>query len=295
MFVSKNFNKKFSYRPKDDSMKESFFYKIHVHKDDKERYMNDLERILGPANFMQGEYRVKSIYGDFIWIMIKATKFYNRDEIPTKIVGVIMDIDKEKKSEMHLIQRASNDALTQLFNREAFIKSLTAAIDESAAKKSLDAMMFIDLDDFKFFNDQYGHACGDEVLKFVADTLKEISFERGFAGRFGGDEFVICLTNLTLYGDSGKIAQEIIDILGNGFTSESTGLKLNVHCSVGIAFLRESGKNAEEVIAAADEAMYNIKKHGKSAYAYAKSPQKQPESSSAKSEGGYVNELSGLI
>ncbi|MDE5992008.1 MAG: diguanylate cyclase, partial [Oscillospiraceae bacterium] len=294
VFVSKNFNKKFSYRPKDDSMKESFFYKIHVHKDDKERFMSDLERILGPANFMQGEYRVKSIYGDFIWIMIKATKFYNRDEVPTKIVGVIMDIDKEKKSEMHLIQRASNDALTQLFNREAFIKSLTVTIEESAAKKSLDAMMFIDLDDFKFFNDEYGHACGDEVLKFVADTLKEISFERGFAGRFGGDEFVICLTNLTLYGDSGKIAQEIIDILGNGFISESTGLKLNVHCSVGIAFLRESGKNAEEVIAAADEAMYNIKKHGKSAYAYAKSPQKQPENTSAKSDG-YVNELSGLI
>lgn len=293
VFVSKNFNKKFSYRPKDDSMKESFFYKIHVHKDDKERYMNDLERILGPANFMQGEYRVKSIYGDFIWIMIKATKFYNRDEVPTKIVGVIMDIDKEKKSEMHLIQRASNDALTQLFNRETFIKSLTLAIEESAARKSLDAMMFIDLDDFKFFNDEYGHACGDEVLKFVADTLKEISFERGFAGRFGGDEFVVCLTNLTLYGDSGKIAQEIIDILGSGFTSESTGLKLNVHCSVGIAFLRESGKNAEEVIAAADEAMYNIKKHGKSAYAYAKSPQKQPDST-AKSDG-YVNELSGLI
>ncbi len=296
VFVSKNFNKKFSYRPKDDSMKESFFYKIRVHKDDKERYMADLDRILGPANFMQGEYRVKSIYGDFIWIMIKATKFYNRDEVPTKIVGVIMDIDKEKKSEMHLIQRASNDALTQLFNREAFIRSLTAAIEESAAKKSLDAMMFIDLDDFKFFNDQYGHACGDEVLKFVADTLKEISFERGFAGRFGGDEFVICLTNLTLYGDSGKMAQEIIDILGAGFISESTGLKLNIHCSVGIAFLRESGKNAEEIIAAADEAMYNIKKHGKSAYAYAKSPQKQAESSSpVKNGNGYVNEIADLI
>ncbi len=296
VFVSKNFNKKFSYRPKDDSMKESFFYKLRVHKDDKERYMSDLDRILGPANFMQGEYRVKSIYGDFIWIMIKATKFYNRDEVPTKIVGVIMDIDKEKKSEIHLIQRASNDALTQLFNREAFIRSLTAAIEESAAKKSLDAMMFIDLDDFKFFNDQYGHACGDEVLKFVADTLKEISFERGFAGRFGGDEFVICLTNLTLYGDSGKIAQEIIDILGAGFTSESTGLKLNIHCSVGIAFLRESGKNAEEIIAAADEAMYNIKKHGKSAYAYAKSPQKQVKSSPPnKNENGYVNEIADLM
>lgn len=271
--VSKSFNKKFSYRPKDDSVKESFLYNLYVHKDDKDRYLADVDRILGPANFIQGEYRVKSIYGDFIWIMIKATKFFNREEIPTKIVGVIMDIDKEKKSEMHLIQKASYDALTRLYNRETFLKSLAEEIEMSSIKKTLDAMMFIDLDDFKFFNDEYGHACGDEVLKFTADTLKELCFERGFAGRFGGDEFVVCLTNLTLYGDSGKVAQELIDTLSKGFISESTGIKLTIHCSVGIAFLRESGKTTEEVIAAADEAMYNIKKHGKSAYAYAKSAQ----------------------
>lgn len=275
VFVSKNFNKKFSYRAKDDTVKESFLYKLRLHKDDKERYLTDLDRILGPANTMQGEYRVKSIYGDFIWVMIKATKFYNRDEVPTKIVGVIMDIDKEKRSEIHLLQRASYDALTQLLNRETFMKNLDTEIETSAYKKSLDAVMFIDLDDFKFFNDEYGHACGDEVLKFVADTLKEVCFERGFAGRLGGDEFVACLTNLTLYGDSGKVAQEVLDILSNGFISESTGLKLTIHASIGIAFLRESGRSSEEVIAAADEAMYNIKKHGKSAYAYAKSPQKQ--------------------
>lgn len=271
--VSKSFNKKFSYRPKNDSISESFLYNLYVHKDDKDRYSADVERILGSANFIQGEYRVKSIYGDFIWIMIKATKFFNREEMPTKIVGVIMDIDKEKKSEMHLLQKASYDALTRLYNRETFLKSLAEEIELSTVKKTLDAMMFIDLDDFKFFNDEYGHACGDEVLKFVADTLKEISFEHGFAGRFGGDEFVVCLTGLTLYGDSGKIAQEIIDVLGKGFISESTGMKLVVRCSIGIAFLRESGKTTEEVIAAADEAMYNIKKHGKSAYAYAKSAQ----------------------
>lgn len=271
--VSKSFNKKFSYRPKDDTVKESFLYNLYVHKDDKDRYLADVDRILGPANFIQGEYRVKSIYGDFIWIMIKATKFFNREEIPTKIVGVIMDIDKEKKSEMHLIQKASYDALTRLYNRETFLKSLAEELEMSTIKKTLDAMMFIDLDDFKFFNDEYGHACGDEVLKFTADTLKELCFERGFAGRFGGDEFVVCLTNLTLYGDSGKVAQELIDTLSKGFISESTGIKLTIHCSVGIAFLRESGKTTEEVIAAADEAMYNIKKHGKSAYAYAKSAQ----------------------
>ncbi len=271
VFVSKNFNKKFSFRPKDDTLQESFIYKLRIHKDDQQRFASDIERLLGPATFLQGEYRVKSIYGDFIWIMIKATKFFDRSDAPTKIIGVIVDIDREKKSEMNLIQKASYDNLTQLYNRETFIKSLAAQFEVSSVKKSLDAVMFIDLDDFKYFNDKFGHACGDEVLKFVADTMKEISFDRGFGGRFGGDEFVLCITNLTLYGDAGKTAQEIIDVLGKGFISESTGQKLSIKCSIGIAFLRESGKTTEEIIAAADEAMYNIKKHGKSAYAYAKS------------------------
>lgn len=270
VFVSKNFDKKFSFRAKDDSVSESFLYKMRIHKDDHDRFANDVDRILGPSNSMQGEYRVKSIYGDFIWVMIKATKFFNRDDIPTKIVGVIMDIDREKKSEMHLIQRANYDALTQIYKRETFIETLSAEIISSAGKKSLTAVMFFDLDDFKHFNDEYGHACGDEVLKFVADTINEISYDRGFAGRFGGDEFVACVTNLTLYGDAGKIAQEVIDILGKGFVSESTGMKLEVHCSIGIAFI-ESGKTSEEIIASADGAMYDIKKHGKSAFAYAKS------------------------
>lgn len=275
VFVSKNFNKKFSFRAKDDSLKESFIYKVRVHKDDKDRYLNDMDRILGPkANFIQGEYRIKSIYGDFIWVMIKATKFFDRNEAPSKIIGVIVDIDREKKSEMHLLQRANYDNLTQLYNRESFLKAVTDRLSASLYKKSLDAVMFIDLDDFKYFNDEFGHACGDEVLKFVADTLKEITFERGFAGRFGGDEFVACVTDFALFGDAGKVAQEIIDILGNGFISESTSKRLYIKCSIGIAFLHESGKTTNEVIAAADEAMYNIKKHGKSSYAYAKSASK---------------------
>lgn len=275
VFVSKNFNKKFSFRPKDDTLKESFIYKVRVHKDDKDKYLNDMDRILGPtANFIQGEYRIKSIYGDFIWVMIKATKFFDREEKPSKIIGVIVDIDREKKSEMHLLQRANYDNLTQLYNRESFLKAVTEQLSASLYKKTLDAVMFIDLDDFKYFNDEFGHACGDEVLKFVADTLKEITFERGFAGRFGGDEFVACVTGFALFGDAGKVAQEIIDILGNGFISDSTGQRLYIKCSIGIAFLHESGKTTNEVIAAADEAMYNIKKHGKSSYAYAKSASK---------------------
>ena len=106
-------------------------------------------------------------------------------------------------------------------------------------------------------------------MKFTADTIKELCFGHGFGGRFGGDEFIICITGLTLIGDAGETASEMIRILSSGFISESTGICLSVTCSIGIAFFRENGNTCDEVIAASDNAMYKIKKHGKSAFAYA--------------------------
>lgn len=269
VFISNNFNQKFSFRAKSDNLQDSFFYRGRIHKDDKERYTTDFQGIIEGSNYLQGEYRFKNIYGDFAWILIRGTKFFDRDESPTKIIGVIVDIDREKKSEMHLQQRASYDALTQLFNRETFIKSLANEFELSSMRKTLDAVMFIDLDDFKHFNDEYGHACGDEVLKYTADCIKEIVFDKGFAGRFGGDEFVICLNNQKYFGDSGIVAQELIDALAKGFVSEAVDKRFSINCSVGIAFFSENGKNCEEVLAAADEAMYGVKKHGKSNFGYA--------------------------
>lgn len=268
--VSNNFNQKFSFRPKDESLRESFLYKWHIHKDDKLKYSSDIEALFNKNNDRwQGEYRFKNIHGNFSWVLIKAKKLRDRMDKTYRIVGVISDIDREKESELHLIRKASFDALTQLYNRETFLKKLEEQMELSAKKNTLDAVLFVDLDDFKHFNDEYGHSCGDEVLKFTADTIKELTFERGFGGRFGGDEFIMCLTGMKLIGDTGKIAQEMIDILGKGFVSESTGFEVCIHCSIGIAFFRENGNNTEEVIASADAAMYKIKKHGKSNFAYA--------------------------
>ena len=269
VFVSNNFNQKFSFRAKSDKLQDSFFYKGRIHKDDKDSFVNDFNKILNEAVYFQGEYRFKNIYGDFAWYLIRGTKFFDREEIPSKIIGVIVDIDREKRSEMHLLQRATYDALTQLYNRETFIKTLAKEFDLSITRKSLDAVLFMDLDDFKHFNDDYGHSCGDEVLKFVSDSLKEIIFEKGFAGRFGGDEFVVCLSNQQYFGDPGKVAQDIIDVLSAGFVSENIDQRLAIHCSIGIAFFYENGKNCDEVLNSADEAMYSVKRHGKSNFAYA--------------------------
>lgn len=107
VFISNNFNQKYSFRPKTDKLQDSFFYRGRIHKDDKERFNKDFEKLLDRSDYLQGEYRFKNIYGDFAWVLIRATKFYDREHEPTKVVGVIVDIDREKKSEMHLVQKAS--------------------------------------------------------------------------------------------------------------------------------------------------------------------------------------------
>lgn len=269
VMVTNNFDKKFSFRPKDNSLKESFLYKSYIYRDDKSKFMSDFDKILTTGDSWIGEYRMKTGYGDFAWIKIQAKKLRNRKDIPTRIVGVMTDIDREKESELHLIQKATQDALTQLNNRETFIRKLSSETSRVIGKGSLLAVMFIDLDDFKHFNDNYGHKCGDEVLKYTADVIKELCFGRGFGGRFGGDEFIMCLNDLKLIGEAGEAAENLIALLNKGIDSKSTEVHLCIGCSVGIAFYGENGNSAEEMIAAADAAMYKIKKHGKSNYAYA--------------------------
>ncbi len=271
VYVSNNFNQKFSFRAKNDSFSESFLNKMKIHKDDFKRFHDDLNKLISSTgiNKWEGEYRLKNIYGDFSWIKIQGRKFYDRNNAPAKIIGMMADIDREKKSAINLLQKANYDALTQLYNRASFLRALDEEMQLSVSRRSLDTLMFIDLDDFKHFNDEFGHKCGDEVLKFVADTIKELTFDRGFGGRLGGDEFVMCLTNLKLIDDAGNVAQEMINILNEGFISESTGNKFNIHCSIGIAFFRENGGNSTELLESADTAMYRIKKSGKSNYAFA--------------------------
>ena len=88
------------------------------------------------------------------------------------------------------------------------------------------AVLFIDVDDFKHYNDQYSHATGDQVLKFVARTIKGTVNEFGFAGRYGGDEFIACIRNAEI-NDPTRAAQDIISKLEEGF--ECDGVHLDVY------------------------------------------------------------------
>lgn len=267
VFFSNNFNKKFSYRAPSDHFADSFLLKAKIHGDDSERYKEDLEKLGNGEEFKGNEYRMKNIYGDFIWVLVRTATLRDKEGNPLKIVGVMVDIDRAKKSEQQLTERASYDALTELYNRETVESHIDNEISLSEARKAEMAVLFVDVDDFKHFNDQYSHATGDQVLKFVARTIQSVVGEFGFAGRYGGDEFIACIRNAEI-NDPAKAAQEMITRLDEGFESE-TGERLRVSVSIGIALIKDDyNTRVEYLIGKADDAMYSVKKSGKSNYAF---------------------------
>lgn len=263
---SNNFNKKFSYRAPSDHFADSFLLKCKVHPDDAERYRVDLEKLAKGENFKHNEYRWKNIYGDYIWVLIRTATINDKDGNPIKCVGVIVDIDRAKKSENMLTARASFDSLTGVYNRETIESAINNEIELIAARKNQFAILFVDIDDFKFFNDNYSHATGDQVLRFTATTIKNAIGDNGMAGRYGGDEFIICLRNSD-QNDPAKFAEQILNTLKDGFDSDS-GDHLTVNVSIGISIIHDASKRVDEIIGMADDAMYKIKKNGKSNYGF---------------------------
>lgn len=262
VIFSNNFNKKFSYRAPSDHFGDSFLLKVKVHPEDNDRYHKDLEKLSKGEEFAGNEYRWKNIYGDYIWILMRTATIRDRDGNIAKIVGVIVDIDRAKKSEKLLTERASYDSLTGLYNRESIERTIDNEIELINVRKSEFAILFIDVDDFKIYNDKYSHATGDQVLKFVANTINFVIKGFGTAGRYGGDEFVACVRNVET-NDPTRVARDILSGLKEGFTSDN-GDKLTVNASIGISIIKDSSLHVDEIIGMADDAMYKIKKNGKS-------------------------------
>lgn len=267
VIFSNNFNKKFSYRAPSDHFGDSFLLKAKVHPDDVERYRKDLDGLEKGRNFERNEYRIKNIYGDFIWVLMRTATLKDEDGNIQKVVGVMVDIDRAKKSEQQLTERASYDALTELYNRETIEGQIDNEISLSEMRKSEMAVLFVDVDNFKHYNDNYSHATGDQVLKFLAKTIKETIDGIGFAGRYGGDEFVMMVRNAEV-NDPAKIAQSLTNKLSEGFDAD-IGEHLSVSVSIGIAVIKDNyNTRVEYLIGKADDAMYSVKKSGKSNYAF---------------------------
>ena len=270
---SDNFNSKFSFRAKTLKFSDSFFVNAVVHRKENSDFQSFIDMMLTGAS-KQGEFRFKTLYNDYAWHIIRSASIKDQDNNVVKIIGTMIDIDRAKRREENLLKKANFDSLTQIFNRLTFELTLLNEIELSQMRKSNIALLFIDIDDFKYYNNDFGHALGDEVLVFISSTLKKLVANNGFAGRYGGDEFVICYNESDDVPNSGEFAQDIIDTLSEGFDSTIIDKHFTVKCSIGIAYCNDASMQTDSLIKDADEAMYNVKKNGKSGYAYYANPRK---------------------
>ncbi|MNN57385.1 putative diguanylate cyclase YedQ [compost metagenome] len=159
---------------------------------------------------------------------------------------------------------AYHDPLTELPNRRFFYEKLEETLQDAAEKEQRLAILLIDLDNFKYTNDQFGHQAGDEVLKHVAGLIQRTAEPIGMAARLGGDEFVMFIC------DDQSIAtiDELVAGLRYSLIKEELyymGSKLSASMSIGISFFPEDGRDVDTLMNHADKDMYQMKDISKQA------------------------------
>ena len=264
MFVSDNFKEKIALDTAGATLNNGKFLDSMMEEEDAEKYKRDMNMLFKNKSDVGGEYKIKNGHGQDMWISMRAHCITDRLGEVLRVVGVLTDITSEKNATLKLAERASFDFLSQLYNRNTFEREFASELDRNVGKKV--AALFIDVDDFKFINDRYSHAVGDEVIRFVADTIKARTGETGFAGRFGGDEFVLCISDPNLVENVEVLSMDIIDDLYTGYYSKSIDTTLNIKASIGIAIYPDHSKDGKELVGCADAAMYFVKKNGKANY-----------------------------
>ncbi len=186
-----------------------------------------------------------------------------------QLVGGVVtfrDITELRNKTSELEKRAQYDELTGLANRSLFLEQMSRAVGRAQRKGAPLATLFIDLDRFKSINDTLGHDIGDALLCHVADRLKNNLRIGDFVGRWGGDEFVVCLEDFGEGGNAAAAAQKLLLVLSEKY--EIGNSEVYATPSIGIALYPDSGDTAERMVKAADVAMYESKKRGGGRFQY---------------------------
>jgi len=183
---------------------------------------------------------------------------------PVGHLWLFEDVTRERQTADQLIYLAERDALTGLYNRHRFNDELARMIADAQRHDSRVALLFFDLDDFKYINDTFGHRAGDAMLIRVAGEVAGQVRRNEMFARLGGDEFAILVP---------EISEEMLRVLAERITRsiamvrfQFEGQSLRLTSSLGIAVYPEHADNAEDLIVRADTAMYQAKEAGKNAW-----------------------------
>ena len=234
--------------------------------EDSDKAQRPLGFVLGSRNtFSDLPVRV-IVPGREIWWAISGKPAFDGESRFVGYRGSAKDITDERERNRDASRLAQFDSLTGLANRHRMTKRLTGLLTTFRTAKRSCALMILDLDRFKHVNDTLGHQAGDELLKQVARRLERIVGNQGEIGRLGGDEFQVIIPDVDDRGQLGELAQRIIQMLSQPYSLD--GSRAIIGTSLGIAIAPYDGIDHEQLVGAADLALYAAKGGGRGQYRF---------------------------
>jgi diguanylate cyclase (GGDEF)-like protein/PAS domain S-box-containing protein len=227
-----------------------------VHPDDMDLCMKIYLEAFQKREAFEMEYRLKRWDGQWRWINDRGVPVFDDNKQFIGYIGSCVDVT-EKIEGRKLTELAHYDSLTGVFNRNYLEILIDFEFQKSIKEQYTTVYIMIDIDNFKYFNDQYGHDFGDKVLSGVASCISGKLRETDFLGRYGGDEFLIILPR-TSVADASAIAQRILAAIAK-INIENSYEPISL--SMGIA-ARDMATEPETALKNADDAMFSAKKNG---------------------------------
>ncbi|HEU4653331.1 MAG TPA: EAL domain-containing protein [Steroidobacteraceae bacterium] len=212
------------------------------------------------------EAQVHKRTGEVIWTSENARAVYDDFGRLVCYEGTVEDITERKIYQARIEQQANYDTLTGLANRSLLNDRLAQSIAAAADDGNRLAVVFVDLDRFKYINDSLGHHVGDQLLRAMADRLKASVRDNDTVARLGGDEFVLLITSEGLPDAVAEVLERMLSDISQPWTIPQGDF--NVTCSIGVALYPDDGTDGETLLKHADSAMYRAKENGRNNFQF---------------------------
>jgi diguanylate cyclase (GGDEF)-like protein/PAS domain S-box-containing protein len=236
-----------------------------VHPDDRIALEAAIELAREEESSFVIDTRLVAADGAERWVQHRG-RYLRESAESARIIGTVLDISLRKRAEARTEYQANYDELTGLPNRKLLADRLQRSLLQAEHTGSQMAVLYLDLDRFKAINDTLGHDIGDQFLRSVAPRLGDAVRPTDTVSRSGGDEFIIVLPEISSIGEAGHIAERVIECFAQPVIIE--GRELYSSASIGISVFPDDGTTPDELIRAADAALFRAKQGGNGSFRF---------------------------